>query len=40
MKAIELEAKNKEIITKNAKKIYENPEIVFGRISYMKPVFY
>ena len=39
MKATELEAKNKEIIAENAKKIYENPEIVFGRISYTKPVF-
>ncbi|MCC8467262.1 MAG: hypothetical protein LN589_00620 [Rickettsia endosymbiont of Eriopis connexa] len=34
MKATELEVKNQEIITENAKKIYENPEIVFGRISY------
>lgn len=39
MKATELEAKNKEIIAENARKIYENPEIVFGRISYTKPVF-
>lgn len=39
MKATELEAKNQEIIAENAKKIYENPEIVFGRISYTKPVF-
>ena len=39
MKATELEAKNKEIIAENAKKIFENPEIVFGRISYTKPVF-
>lgn len=39
IKATELEAKNKEIIAENAKKIYENPEIVFGRISYTKPVF-
>ncbi|MCX4080039.1 MobA/MobL family protein [Rickettsia rhipicephali] len=39
MKATELEAKNKEIIAENSKKIYENPEIVFGRISYTKPVF-
>ncbi|KJW03717.1 MobA/MobL family protein, partial [Rickettsia argasii] len=39
MKATELEAKNKEIIAENAKKIYENPEIVFGCISYTKPVF-
>ncbi|KJW03320.1 mobA/MobL family protein [Rickettsia endosymbiont of Ixodes pacificus] len=39
MKATELEAKNKEIIAENAKKIYESPEIVFSRISYTKPVF-
>jgi ATP-dependent exoDNAse (exonuclease V) alpha subunit len=39
MKATELEAKNKEIIAENASRIYENPEIVFGRISYTKPVF-
>ncbi|GAA5253105.1 MobA/MobL family protein [Candidatus Rickettsia kedanie] len=39
MKATELEAKNKEIIAENAKKIFENPEIVLGRISYTKPVF-
>ncbi|MGX8190041.1 hypothetical protein [Rickettsia conorii] len=39
MKATELEAKNQEIIAENSKKIYENPEIVFGRISYTKPVF-
>lgn len=39
MKATELEAKNKEIIAENAKKIYENPEVIFGRISYTKPVF-
>lgn len=39
MPATELEAKNKEIIAENAKKIYESPEIVFGRISYTKPVF-
>ncbi|KJV98586.1 MobA/MobL family protein [Rickettsia amblyommatis] len=39
MKANELEAKNKEIIADNAQKIYENPEIVFCRISYTKPVF-
>uniref|UniRef100_UPI001C482551 MobA/MobL family protein n=1 Tax=Rickettsia sp. TH2014 TaxID=1967503 RepID=UPI001C482551 len=39
MNATELEAKNKEIIAENASKIYENPEIVFGRISYTKPVF-
>nr|WP_305808581.1 AAA family ATPase [Rickettsia endosymbiont of Ixodes scapularis] len=39
MQGTELEEKNKEIIAENAKKIYENPEIVFGRISYTKPVF-
>jgi ATP-dependent exoDNAse (exonuclease V) alpha subunit len=39
MQATELEAKNKEIIAENASRIYENPEIVFGRISYTKPVF-
>lgn len=39
MKATELEAKNKEIIAENASRIYESPEIVFGRISYTKPVF-
>jgi ATP-dependent exoDNAse (exonuclease V) alpha subunit len=39
MKATELEAQNQEIIAENAQKIYENPEIVFGRISYTKPVF-
>ncbi|WP_342767357.1 MobA/MobL family protein [Candidatus Rickettsia colombianensi] len=39
MESTEFEAKNQEIIVENAKKIYENPEIVFGRISYTKPVF-
>lgn len=39
MKATELEAKNKEIITENARRIRENPEVIFGRISYTKPVF-
>ncbi|AFC71710.1 MobA/MobL family protein [Rickettsia australis] len=39
MKATELEAKNQAIIIENARKIYENPEIVFGRISYTQPVF-
>lgn len=39
MQATELEAKNKEIIAEKAKKIFENPEVIFGRISYTKPVF-
>ncbi|KJW01953.1 MobA/MobL family protein, partial [Rickettsia argasii] len=39
MQGTELEAKNKEIIAANAKKIYESSELVFGRISYTKPVF-
>ena len=39
MQGTELEARNKEIIAENAKKIRENPEIVFSRITYTKPVF-
>ncbi|MFP3012227.1 MAG: MobA/MobL family protein, partial [Rickettsia sp.] len=39
MQGTELEARNKEIITENARKIRENPEVIFGRISYTKPVF-
>ncbi|MFP3011437.1 MAG: MobA/MobL family protein [Rickettsia sp.] len=39
MQGTELEAKNQEIIAENARKIMDNPEIVFGRISYTKPVF-
>ncbi|HJD66801.1 MAG TPA: AAA family ATPase, partial [Rickettsia endosymbiont of Bembidion nr. Transversale] len=39
MQGTELEACNKEIIFENARKIRENPEVIFGRISYTKPVF-
>ncbi|KDO02208.1 MobA/MobL family protein [Rickettsia tamurae] len=39
MQGTKLEARNKEIIAENARKIRENPEIIFGRISYTKPVF-
>lgn len=39
MQGTELEARNKEIIAENARKIRENPEVIFGRISYTKPVF-
>ncbi|BBJ31065.1 hypothetical protein RAS_01740 [Rickettsia asiatica] len=39
MQGTELEAKNREIIVENVRKIKENPEIVLGKISYTKPVF-
>jgi ATP-dependent exoDNAse (exonuclease V) alpha subunit len=39
MQGTELEARNKEIIAENARKIRDNPEVIFGRISYTKPVF-
>ncbi|MFV9890614.1 MAG: MobA/MobL family protein [Rickettsia conorii subsp. raoultii] len=39
MQGTELEAKNKEIIAENVRKIRENPEVILGKISYTKPVF-
>lgn len=39
MQGTELEAKNKEIIAENVRKIRENPEAILGKISYTKPVF-
>ncbi|MFP3013127.1 MAG: MobA/MobL family protein, partial [Rickettsia sp.] len=39
MQGTELEAKNKEIIAENVRKIRGNPEVILGKISYTKPVF-
>lgn len=39
MQGTDLEAKNREIIAENARKIRDNPEVILGKISYTKPVF-